>query len=135
MKESVSKVFKPKTVCWKKGKDRTETFKCKSELAKVGLKEYILTKTSNTDNDQRRRLLSKVRMDWNDAWSSFISPPNINSHRDNNGKCKVHNSLSGVKVDANGAYQFSCSQSPALCDCISQVGTGGTSADTQYFVN
>ena len=133
IKESAFKVFKPKTRSWKKGsKDRTKTFTCKSELAKIGLKEYILSKTSNTGNDQRRRLLSKVRMDWDDAWSGFIS--NVNSHGDNDGKCKVHNSLSGVKVDANGAYQFSCSQSPDLCDCISQVGTGSkSSADTQYF--
>merc|ERR1712167_263687 len=120
--------------CWKKdSKDRTKTFTCKSELAKVGLKEYILSKTSKKGNDERRRLLSKVRMDWDDAWSGFIS--NVNSHGDNDGKCKVHNSLSGVKVDANGAYQFSCSQSPDLCDCISQVGTGSTNGDTQYFKN
>ena len=120
--------------CWKKGsKDRTKTFPCKSELAKLGLKEYILSKTSNTGNDQRRRLLSKVRMDWDDAWAGFIS--NVNSHGDNDGKCKVHNSLSGVNVNADGSYSFSCSQSPDLCDCISQVGTDSTSADTQYFVN
>ena len=121
-------------ICWKKdSKDRTKTFTCKSELAKLGLKEYILSKASNTGNAQRRRLLSKVRMDWDDAWSGFIS--NVNSHGDNDGKCKVHNSLSGVNVDTDGSYSFSCSQSPDLCDCISQVGTGSTNADTQYFVN
>ena len=72
-------------------------------------------------------------MDWGDAWSSFIS--DVNSHGDNDGKCKVHKSLSGVNVDTDGSYSFSCSQSPDLCNCISQVGTGSTSADTQYFVN
>eukprot|EP00942_MAST-04A_sp_MAST-4A-sp1_P002786 g2786.t1 len=134
IKEPVSKVFKPKTKCWKKGsKDRTITFQCKSELAKLGLKEYILTKTSNAGNDQRRRLLSKVRMDWDAAWSGFIS--NVHSHGDNDGKCKVHTSLSGVNVDTDGSYSFSCSRSPDLCNCISQVGTGSISADTQYFVN
>ena len=119
--------------CWKKGKDRTKTFTCKSELAKLGLKEYILTKTSKKGNDERRRLLSKVRMDWDEAWSGFIS--NVNSDGNNDGKCKVHNSLSGVNVDADGSYLFSCSRSPDLCDCISQVGTGSTNADTQYFIN
>merc|ERR1712178_164075 len=99
IRESVSRVFKPKTVCWKKGKDRTKTFKCKSKLAKLGLKEYILTKTSNTGNDQRRRLLSKVRMDWDDAWASFIS--SVNSHGDNDGVCRIAGSLSKVQVDAD----------------------------------
>ena len=103
-----------------------------SVKSKSANRNHILTKQSNTGNDQRRRLLSKVRMDWNDAWSGFTS--NVNSHGDNDGKCKVHNSLGGVKDDADGSYSFSCSQSRDLCDCASGVGTGSVS-DTQYFVN
>ena len=80
-----------------------------------------------------RRLLSKVGMDWDEAWQSFVS--NVQSAGDNDDVCNIAGSLSNVQVDADGSYQFSCSRSPELCDCASSVGTGSTSADTQYFVN
>ena len=80
-----------------------------------------------------RRLLSKVAMDWDEAWESFVS--NVHSDDNNDNVCKIAGSLSNVQVDADGTYQFSCSSSPELCDCASSVGTGSTSADTQYFVN
>eukprot|EP00942_MAST-04A_sp_MAST-4A-sp1_P014945 g14945.t1 len=46
-----------------------------------------------------------------------------------------------IPLPANLSWQYieHCSlhpaQSPDLCTCISQVGTGSTSADTQYFMN
>merc|ERR1711871_717299 len=99
------------STCWKKGGDRSERFKCKSGLATKGLKAYIM---ENAKTSGGRRLLSKVGMDWDEAWQSFVS---------------------NVQSAGDGTYQFSCSNSPELCDCASSVGTGSTSADTQYFVN
>merc|ERR1711937_1079512 len=91
---------------------------------KIGLKEYILTKTHK---------------DWDDAWENFVQ--GVVSVSENDGVCKIHKSLGGVTVagfTVSGvdvaAYSFSCAQSPDLCDCVSGVGTGSIS-DTQYFVN
>merc|ERR1719316_193268 len=72
-------------------------------------------------------------MNWDEAWESFVS--NVQSADGNDDVCSIAGSLSNVRVDSDGLYQFSCKKSPELCDCASSVGTGSTSADTQYFVN
>ena len=96
-----------------------EKEKCESGLATKGLKAYIM---ENAKTSGGRRLLSKVGMDWDEAWQSFVS--NVQSAVATMMSACIAGSLSNVQVDADGSYQFSCSRSSELCDCASSVGTG-----------
>ena len=42
--------------------------------------------------------------------------------------------LSQVDVDSDGAFEFSCRQSPQLCKCISAIGTGDV-GDQVFFAD
>ena len=77
-----------------------------------------------------RRLLSKVGEDYTNLWDEFIHM--VNNDHEREGACSNgYDVLKEVGVYKSGKFQFSCSRSPELCDCISSVGD--SSIGEQHF--
>eukprot|EP00942_MAST-04A_sp_MAST-4A-sp1_P011591 g11591.t1 len=69
---------------------------------------------SKEGENRRRRLLN-----WKNHWEQFTTYVETAK-----GSCPK-SILTGVNVEPNGEFYFSCSQSPKLCKCIKNVGSSG----------
>ena len=109
--------------CWNKD-DRDQQKNCDWGEFASNIKTAIsgIAKRKGRKNGQRRRLLG-----WKQDWEVFAEWA---QHAESNtGKCRNSNILSEVRVNDNGAFEFSCSASPDLCDCITEATENGD----QYF--
>ena len=69
----------------------------------------------------RRGLLSEI--DYSALWEDFVEYVEVDEQQAD--VCSSgYDMLSQVSVHSNGAFEFSCDQSPRLCKCISAIGTG-----------
>jgi hypothetical protein len=103
----------------------------KNDEQKHNSEEETVEKGSDS---QRRRLLSKVGEEsYDKLWVQFTADiqggQNVEICR--NGK----NILGSVIVHRDGRFEFSCSNSPELCNCISAVGSGEKITTEQKFSN
>ena len=69
----------------------------------------------------RRGLLSEI--DYSALWEDFVEYVEVDEQQAD--VCSSgYDMLSHVDVESDGAFEFSCRQSPRLCKCISAIGTG-----------
>ena len=87
------------------------------------MKDIVDNGKKDGDNNQRRRLLGKTgeEYDYSALWEDFVEYVEVDEQQAD--VCSSgYDMLSHVDVESDGAFEFSCRQSPRLCKCISAIG-------------